>query len=150
MLLHLTYADAVHTALVDAGIAPATLTVNAPDSDVRRELIAALSWADITLRWSSETGWRHEAPHCGGPLPLDQFAAPAAVVTAVALLADGYTPVTCRERWAEARSLAVAIGNWEQSLSSSLLPQTGPRRRRESTATRVMGSVFRSSRRGEH
>ncbi|MEV6333068.1 hypothetical protein [Streptomyces sp. NPDC051909] len=114
MLPHLAYADAVHAALVDAGNAPDTLTVSAPDTGVRHELIAVFSWAGITLRWSSETGWRHEAPHCGGPLPLDQFATPTAVVTAAALLTNGRPPVPCRERWAQARSLAVAIGDWEQ------------------------------------
>ncbi|MER7820666.1 hypothetical protein [Streptomyces sp. NPDC096153] len=148
MLPHLPYADAVHAALVDAGIAPDTLTASASDSGVSRELIAVFSWGDITLRWSSDTGWRHEAPHCGGRLPLNQFAAPAAVVTAVVLLADGHPPVACRERWAEARSLAVAIGDWEQSPSCPPL-QTRPRRDRGSTIARVSGSVFWSPRRGE-
>ncbi|MEU0375619.1 hypothetical protein ABZ070_37170 [Streptomyces sp. NPDC006283] len=117
MLPHLPYADAVHVALVNAGIAPDTLTVSAPDSEGHRKLIAVFSWADITLRWSSDSGWRHEAPHRGGPLPLNPFAAPAAVVTTVALLADGHPPIAYRERWAGARSLAVAIGDWEQSFS---------------------------------
>ncbi|MZE53124.1 hypothetical protein GTY86_17925, partial [Streptomyces sp. SID5770] len=63
MLPHLSYADAVHAALVDAGIAPDMLTASALGSDVRHELIAVFSWADMTLRWSSEIGWRHEAPH---------------------------------------------------------------------------------------
>ncbi|MCX5233065.1 hypothetical protein [Streptomyces sp. NBC_00233] len=120
MLPHLSYADAVHAALVDAGIAPDTLTASAPDTDDRRELIAVFSWTGITLRWSSETGWRHEAQHRGGPLSVDQFAAPAAVATAVALLADGRPPVKHRERWTGARSLAVAIGDWEQTTPPSL------------------------------
>ncbi|MER7820221.1 hypothetical protein [Streptomyces sp. NPDC096153] len=148
MLPHLSYADAVHAALVDAGIAPETLTASASDFDVSCELIAVFSWADITLRWSSGTGWRHEAPHCGGRLPLNQFADPAAVVIAVALLADGHPPVACRDRWAEARSLAVAIGDWEQSLSYLPL-QTRPRSYRGSMIPRALGSDFRSPRRGE-
>ncbi|MGW8358051.1 hypothetical protein [Streptomyces wedmorensis] len=118
MLPHLSYADAVHAALVDADISPDTLTASASDTDGLRELIAVFSWADIMLRWSSETGWRHEAPHCGGPLPLDQLAAPAAVVSTVSLLIDSHPPVACRGRWAEARFLAVAIGDWEQRPSS--------------------------------
>ncbi|MGW8955827.1 hypothetical protein [Streptomyces sp. NPDC055709] len=119
MLPHLSYADAIHAALVSAGLVPETLIANAPDPYVSCELSIVFSWEDITLRWSSDTGWRHEAPHCGGPLPLNLFAAPAAVVAAVALLADGHPPVTCRERWDDAASFAVALGDWEQSLSSS-------------------------------
>jgi hypothetical protein len=105
MFPHLPYADAVHAALADANLAPDTLSVNAPVFN--RELTALLQWDDLALRWSSEVGWRYEAALSGGTLPLDRFAAPAAITAIVACLQQGQQPVASCERWCDAQSLSL-------------------------------------------
>ncbi|MFC9249742.1 hypothetical protein ACFT7S_38605, partial [Streptomyces sp. NPDC057136] len=56
------------------------------------------------------------------------FVEKTSVVSTVTLLAGGHPPAARRERWAAARSLAVAIGDWEQR-SSSCLPLPARARR---------------------
>ncbi|WP_143650998.1 hypothetical protein [Streptomyces phaeoluteigriseus] len=115
MLPHLTYADAVHAALTNADLVPDTLTVNAPvDTD---DLTVLLQWNDMAIRWSSEAGWRHESAHSSGPLPLDRFADPAALISTAALLQQGQQPVTHHKRWAAAQLLDRAISDWTIALS---------------------------------
>ncbi|MFE9500761.1 hypothetical protein [Streptomyces collinus] len=129
MLPHLTYADAIHTALTDAEMAPDTLTVNAPAGKI--EMTILLQWNDVTLRWSSEAGWRHEAAHSSGPLPLDHFAAPAAITTTAALLRQGQQPVTHHKRWDAAQFVDRAISSWTSTrLRGATLTVTDRRRSR--------------------
>lgn len=112
MLPHLSYADAVHATLVDAERVPDNFTVSARAS--RRELVVAMHWKDVAVRWSSEEGCRHDAPQSGGLLSLDRFAAPSAIAATVGCLLVGQQPIARQERWDDARRLDLAITEWER------------------------------------
>ncbi|MFE4328697.1 hypothetical protein ACFRQM_04360 [Streptomyces sp. NPDC056831] len=105
---HLPYIDAVHAALVAAGQQPETLTTGETE---RGELAAQLEWDSVRLRWASDAGWTHEAPHCAGRLVIDDYADPAVLVDIVRLLGDGHPPIASRAEWEHAAALDVALAD---------------------------------------
>ncbi|MFJ7306084.1 hypothetical protein [Streptomyces sp. NPDC099088] len=120
MLPHLAYADDVHAALVEAGVPPELVSISANREIAERELIAIFSWDDVVLRWSSDAGWRHEAPQSGGPLPLDRVSSPVAVVAVVQSLVGGQPPIESNDRWGGAEYLELAISRWKQPHAASV------------------------------
>ncbi|WP_031010699.1 hypothetical protein [Streptomyces sp. NRRL F-5727] len=108
MMPHLPYADAVHAALTEADLAPETLSATETDDG---QFVVLIEWPTVrtSLRWHSGTGWRHSAPHCGGPMFVDHLADPAAIAEAAGLLLDGFPPHTTRARWTGAPTLDRAL-----------------------------------------
>lgn len=110
MMPHLPYVDAVHAALVAADLAPEVVAVGGEDDYCHTGRLAArYEWPaeGITLQWTGNFGWRHEADHSSDPLMVDGIADPAAI-------ADGGTPRSDLRRWTGAPQLDRALSDLGQ------------------------------------
>lgn len=127
-LPHLPYGDAVHAALVEAGLAPDVVEAGLRTEDPRRgrELYLTLSWLPghpdvdgglwprgMQLAWSHLIGWsaHHDTVRV---LLVDEAAAPALLVDAVLHLAtEGldcvWEPADRTAKWEHARALDLAL-----------------------------------------
>ncbi|AVH58411.1 MULTISPECIES: hypothetical protein [Streptomyces] len=110
MMPHLPYVDSVAAELTLAAV-PAEV-VRAEETE-HGDLVGLFEWPEdrVTLRWHSADGWRHEAPHCGGPLFIDHIAAPDVVANTVRLLLDGHPPYRSYARWTGAATLDRALAD---------------------------------------
>lgn len=125
---HLAYAEAIHTALSDADLAPPTTTATMTDDSLLRitcrwpaghDALTPEAWPrGLRVGWDSLHGWSCQDPQTGDEreLPLVLLADPKVVADRVALLAYG-GPLKglprSTARWERAAELDAALSEWE-------------------------------------